>query len=181
MIIPMMDIDGIGQLQRAASMAAAAHAGQTMRSTEIPYIAHPMRVAGLVMGAFGCTDSDIVAAALLHDTLEKTSLGPDEIAGALGAKVLKLVRVLTKNKDDGEEFYWHNLTNGSWEARLVKMADALDHLNCPLEHLTHRIEIAGKALELANSNEEPILTARQALRASLRDAEVRLATALVPD
>ncbi len=175
-----MNADGIRQFQRAASMAAEAHAGQTMSSTATPYIAHPVRVAGLVMGVFSCADSDIVAAALLHDTLEKTSLRPEEISTAVGAKVLNLVRVLTK-KEGEEELYWHNLSNGTWEARLVKMADAMDHLNCPFEDLPHRIETAGRALALAYSDEEPIRTARQAFQSALRDAEVRLATALVPD
>jgi hypothetical protein len=177
---PIMHGDCIGQFQAAASMAAEAHAGQKIDSTNTPYIAHPMRVAGLVMSVFACCDADVISAALLHDTLEKTTLEPGKISTELGATVLRIVRALTKNEGD-EDGYWQALINGSWEARLVKMADAMDHLNCPFEDLPHRIETGGKALALAYSDEEPIRMARHALNEALRGAEVRLATALVPD
>ncbi|MES2925023.1 MAG: HD domain-containing protein [Verrucomicrobiota bacterium] len=161
-------------------MAAAAHEGQTTAFPETPYIAHPVSVAGLVMGVFGCTDPEVVAAALLHDTLEKTSLEAEEIREAMGDRVLRLVLALTKDGSGDDEARWRRLAEEGWEARLIKMGDALDHLNCGIDDLPHRIESAGRALELGFSEEEPIRLASEVLHESLRTAEVRLASILTP-
>jgi len=71
-------------LQTAAALAAKAHVGQFIRTSDIPYIVHPVNVSVAVSCLFGCSDPEVVAAALLHDTLEKTRLTKDEIHDALG-------------------------------------------------------------------------------------------------
>jgi (p)ppGpp synthase/HD superfamily hydrolase len=165
-------------LQDAVSLAATAHEGQCLNSSDTPYVVHPVRVAGLVMGAFDCTDCEVIAAALLHDTLEKTSLRAEDIASAFGAEVLGLVHALTKDRGADDEAFWKRLEDADWQARLIKMADALDHLDCPVEDLPRRIERAGMALVLASSEETPIRTARKILQEAIREAEVRLAAIL---
>ena len=58
---------------RAFSVASAVHASQVRKGTEIPYIAHLMAVASLVLEAGG---SDVCAtAALLHDVVEDSRDG----------------------------------------------------------------------------------------------------------
>ena len=52
----------------ALSLAARAHEGQSRKGTPIPYITHPVAVAGLVAQFGGDEDQQI--AALLHDVLE---------------------------------------------------------------------------------------------------------------
>ncbi|RYG93453.1 MAG: HD domain-containing protein [Alphaproteobacteria bacterium] len=166
----------LSSLQTAADMAARAHGGQSIRDTDIPYISHPVRVAMLVSNVFRCGDSEVAAAALLHDTLEKTTLTPDEILENLGARVLHLVRAMTKDPGGSSKEYWKTLAAEVWEARLIKMADALDHLDCPPEDLKRRLRSAKKAAELAYSNEAPLLTARRVLDEAMEAAVFRQGT-----
>lgn len=162
-------------LQTAADMAARAHAGQPIRDTETPYIAHPVRVAMLVANIFGCKDEEVAAAALLHDTLEKTGLTSEAILQELGPRVLHLVLALTKEPDGDRREYWEMLKDEVWEARLIKLGDALDHLDCPPHDLPRRLRSARRALGLAHSEEEPILTARRILTEAMEASAVRLA------
>lgn len=53
---------------RAISLAARAHEGQVRKGAAIPYITHPVAVAGLVALYAGGEDQQI--AAVLHDVLE---------------------------------------------------------------------------------------------------------------
>ncbi len=160
-------------LKSAAKLAAKAHAGQFIRTSDIPYVAHPLMVASTLSSLFGCSDPEVVAAALLHDTLEKTQLTADEIADVLGHRVLELVVALTK--DDGERaLYWERLHDGPWEARLIKMADALDHLDCPPEELARRIKGAKRAVRLGHSDETPIRCAVRILEEAIVLAAIRL-------
>lgn len=53
---------------QAVDYAREAHASQTRKGTSIPYIAHLLGVASLVLDYGG--DEDQVIAALLHDTIE---------------------------------------------------------------------------------------------------------------
>lgn len=80
-------------LPRAYGFASAAHEGQT-RLDGSPYISHPMEVAGLL----GHVESDppSVAAGLLHDTLEDTSVEPSELEANFGPSILSLVEGVTK-------------------------------------------------------------------------------------
>ena len=52
----------------AVGYAAALHATQLRKSTSVPYIAHLLAVAGLVLEADG--DEDMAIAGLLHDAAE---------------------------------------------------------------------------------------------------------------
>ena len=118
--------------------------GQNVAAADTPFIAHPVRVAITVMAAFGCADEEVVAASLLHDALEKTSLRSAQIGEALGPRVLDLVMAMTKRSTFDESIYWQRLRRDVWEARLIKMADVLDHLDCPPQELPHRIDNAEK-------------------------------------
>jgi (p)ppGpp synthase/HD superfamily hydrolase len=162
--------------QKAAAMAAEAHAGQNVKTTRTPFVAHPVRVALAVMLAFRCDDVEVIAAALLHDTLEKTPLKSAGIGEVLGLRVLDLVMAMTKRGESDETAYWQRLRRGVWEARLIKMADALDHLDCTLEELPRRVDNARKALALAFSDEEAMVRARRILGESLKSAEARMFT-----
>jgi RelA/SpoT family (p)ppGpp synthetase len=87
---PQSDVDVV---QRAFGFAAQAHQGQTRHSGE-PFIYHPLAVAQILadMGM----DPDTVAAALLHDTVEDTSVSLEDIAAAFGQDIARLVEGVTK-------------------------------------------------------------------------------------
>lgn len=144
-------------------MAAQAHEGQTCPGTSIPYIAHPSRVAMLVAAEFHCTDPEIIAAAYLHDVFEKTSLSREAVALTMGANATAWVEWLSKTSPDEKEAYWERLAQAPWQARLIKMADALDHLHGPAEYHEARLKSARKALALATSDEAEIKRAARVL------------------
>lgn len=80
---------------RALAFAQAAHAGQVRKFTGEPYIVHPVSVAALLRGR-GC-DDELVAAGLLHDTIEDCPDVSAEILKArFGARVARLVVEATK-------------------------------------------------------------------------------------
>jgi len=64
--------------QEAAAFAAAAHKHQR-RNDQRPYVSHCFRVAMTASIVFGFDDPEIIAGALLHDTIEDCDVGYDEI------------------------------------------------------------------------------------------------------
>jgi guanosine-3',5'-bis(diphosphate) 3'-pyrophosphohydrolase len=76
----------------AADFAATRHREQRRKDARnSPYINHPLRVAYLLACVGGVDDAEIIAAALLHDTVEDTATSLDEIAHAFGPRVRDLV------------------------------------------------------------------------------------------
>jgi guanosine-3',5'-bis(diphosphate) 3'-pyrophosphohydrolase len=80
-------------LTGAYEVAREAHEGQ-VRKTGDPYIAHPVMVA-LMLAEYGL-DEPTLAAALLHDTVEDTSLTLGEISMQFGDEVALLIDGVTK-------------------------------------------------------------------------------------
>jgi (p)ppGpp synthase/HD superfamily hydrolase len=85
--------------RKALALASQAHGGQRREADEAEFILHPLEVAAL-LDSHGFEDC-VTAAAVLHDTLEATDLGPGELEDELGAEVANLVRSLTE--DEGIE------------------------------------------------------------------------------
>ncbi|MBQ7095339.1 MAG: bifunctional (p)ppGpp synthetase/guanosine-3',5'-bis(diphosphate) 3'-pyrophosphohydrolase [Clostridia bacterium] len=81
------------KIERAYVRARGCHEGQTRSSGEA-YVCHPIEVAKLVY-EFGL-DSDSIAAAFLHDTIEDTELTFDEVKKEFGLDCANLVDGVTK-------------------------------------------------------------------------------------
>ena len=157
----------------AVDFAAAAHQGEWMEERETWFVSHPLRVALLIVMEFGCHDDDVISAALLHDVLEKTPATREELLGTFWKTVADRVADLTKGPDESVDSYWSRLNASPWRARLVKMADALDHLDCPPRALVKRIHHANRALELAFTDEAPVQRAKECLRHAVDRAALR--------
>ena len=68
---------------RAASFAADRHRDQRRKGAdESPYINHPFAVASALCDEGGVTDVELLAAALLHDTIEDTATTQEELRKA---------------------------------------------------------------------------------------------------
>jgi guanosine-3',5'-bis(diphosphate) 3'-pyrophosphohydrolase len=80
-------------VQRAFEVAERCHRGQLRRSGD-PYITHPLAVATIV-AELGMEEPTICAA-LLHDTVEDTALGLDDVRRDFGDEVAMLVDGVTK-------------------------------------------------------------------------------------
>lgn len=84
---------------RATKFAALKHRDQRRKDhAASPYIIHPVTVATELTEA-GITDPEVIAAALLHDTLEDTETTPEELTDVFGERICSMVLELTDDKD----------------------------------------------------------------------------------
>ena len=123
-------------IRLAFETAVDAHKDQRRKSGE-PYIMHPIAVAQIVADQIGLGATSI-AAALLHDVVEDTSLTLDDIELMFGKEVAKIVDGLTKisklSKDkrvsvQAENFKKMLLTmNDDVRVILIKIADRLHNM-----------------------------------------------------
>jgi len=117
---------------QAISFAARKHAKQLRKDEVTPYIAHPMRVLTILTTAFQIDDPEVLAAAVLHDTIEDTLTDRDELTELFGPRVAEMVAQLSKDKrmgeEEREEQYYRLLAEAPIEVKLCKLADLYDNL-----------------------------------------------------
>jgi (p)ppGpp synthase/HD superfamily hydrolase len=116
----------------AIAFAARAHRHQLRKDGQTPYFSHPVRVAWIANQVFGVTDRIVLAAAILHDTIEDTTTDGDDVLERFGPDVLKWVAALTKDKRlpdaERESAYAAALAAGGWQVHVCKLADIYDNL-----------------------------------------------------
>ncbi len=119
-------------LFEAVSFAARAHRNQVRKDGQTPYFAHTARVCLVVRHVFGVDDGKVLAAALLHDTIEDTPTDYDDLAERFGNEVAGWVAVLTKDmrspESEREAAYYHAIASAPWQVVVCKLADIYDNL-----------------------------------------------------
>ncbi len=84
---------------KAAHFAALSHRDQLRKgSDELPYVVHLISTALLIAEVGGVNDPEVLAAALLHDTIEDTETTAEELTAAFGQKVCRLVEEVSDDK-----------------------------------------------------------------------------------
>jgi guanosine-3',5'-bis(diphosphate) 3'-pyrophosphohydrolase len=148
--------DQVNRVLRAYEVGAQAHEGQARKSGE-PYITHPVAVAG-ILAELGL-DAETIIAAILHDTLEDTSLSRTELAAEFGEAVAELVDGVTKldkmqfrsrQEADAESFRKMLLAMArDLRVILIKLADRLHNMRTlgAKDHESRR-RIARETLEI---------------------------------
>ena len=121
---------------KAIVFATKAHSGGLRKGTNTPYITHPMEVAAIV--ATMTDDKDILAAAILHDTVEDTEKTIDDIRGEFGEKIARLVATESENKRDNlpPEATWkirkqetlNHLKSATKEEKMITLGDKLSNI-----------------------------------------------------
>ncbi|MBQ6796506.1 MAG: bifunctional (p)ppGpp synthetase/guanosine-3',5'-bis(diphosphate) 3'-pyrophosphohydrolase, partial [Clostridia bacterium] len=86
--------DGI--LERAVDFAMEAHRGAVRKGSDRPYILHPIETLGIL--ASMNADINLMAAGVLHDTLEDTDTSLLDIYEQFGADTAALVNAHTEDK-----------------------------------------------------------------------------------
>lgn len=124
---------GIAVVMRAAAFAADRHRNQRRKDAAAsPYINHPLALADLLAGEGGITDSTVLAAALLHDTVEDTETGLAELAAVFGHEVAAIVAEITDDKslpkEERKRLQVVKASTKSDRAKLVKLADKICNL-----------------------------------------------------
>jgi (p)ppGpp synthase/HD superfamily hydrolase len=83
--------------RRARDLATRAHQGQS-RDGGAPYISHPARVVEILKTVGGVTDDEVVCVGWLHDAVEDSDLGLEEIEREFGPEVARGVGLLTRER-----------------------------------------------------------------------------------
>ncbi|MFO1392256.1 MAG: HD domain-containing protein [Steroidobacteraceae bacterium] len=125
--------DPLGLVIRAVAFAAHKHRDQRRKDKKAtPYINHPIALAEVLHSDGRVRDPVVIAAALLHDTIEDTETTYDELRGAFGSEVADVVVELTDvkflAKESRKRLQVARAGRASDRARLVKLADKIANL-----------------------------------------------------
>ncbi|CAF0754268.1 unnamed protein product [Adineta ricciae] len=117
----------------ALQFAAFKHRFQKRKDPDsTPYINHPIGVAHILSNEAGVHDFDLLAVALLHDTIEDTETTFDELQKEFGSRIAGLVMELTDNKDldkaERKRLQIENAKKLSADAIVVRLADKIYNL-----------------------------------------------------
>jgi len=117
-------------VEAALIFAARAHAGQMRKTTDIPYIVHPVGVM-LVLLESGENDPALLAAALLHDTVEDTGVTLAELRERFGARVAEIVEGCSEpdKRDTWEARKQHTVATLKTAPRAIQLVAAADKLD----------------------------------------------------
>lgn len=136
-------MDRVNLINKAIVVATKAHAGQTRKGSDVPYITHPYAVA--VLAQHYTDDKEVIAACLLHDVLEDVNpavYNEKQMLADFGKKITNLVKTVSEPKVAGEpekpwkdrkDAYFGRLQeaskNGDSRAIIVSCADKICNLN----------------------------------------------------
>ena len=124
-------------VEHALRTAARAHQDHCRKGTDLPYLTHPVSVALLLVRA-GFVEDELLAAALLHDVVEDTSVTLEQLAAEFPPLVIEYVAGLTERKldDSGVRRSWQDrkadhlahVATAPQPIRAVILADKLHNL-----------------------------------------------------
>lgn len=124
------------RLYEAYAYAAKAHQGQYRKKTQTPYFAHIITTMNYAVEL--TQDTEVLQAAILHDTVEDTWVTFDDLRRMFGDRVARLVETETENKrrDMPAAQTWEirkketiaHLKNASSDAKMIVLADKTANL-----------------------------------------------------
>jgi len=129
----MSDTKGESRLiARAIRFAARAHRGQIRKVNGIPYVWHPLAV-GRTLTDYGCR-VEVIAAGILHDTIEDTDATKEDLVHSFGKEVADLVEFCS---EPAGHLRWEErklrsirrICRAPRDARIVAAADKLDNVS----------------------------------------------------
>lgn len=163
------------QFDQALSYASRLHRGQVRKGAQIPYVAHLMAVASLVLEHGG--DEEEAIAALLHDSIE--DVGGEglrrEIRDSFGERVLGIVEGCTDTDDqpkppwrERKQAFVERLPASDASVRLVVAADKLHNVRSML--MDHK-RIGDRLWQRFRGGRDGTLWYYRAVVEALRDIE----------
>jgi guanosine-3',5'-bis(diphosphate) 3'-pyrophosphohydrolase len=123
----------VGLVLKAMAFAASKHRDQRRKDAEAsPYINHPIALADVLWHKSGVRDAVVIAAALLHDTIEDTRTTKAELRRVFSKQVVGIVVEVTDNKrlpkERRKELQIEHAAHLSEGAKLVKLAEKICNL-----------------------------------------------------
>jgi guanosine-3',5'-bis(diphosphate) 3'-pyrophosphohydrolase len=124
----------LGLVLKAIVFAATKHRDQRRKDAKAsPYINHPIALADILWHIGGVRDPMVIAAALLHDTIEDTQTTKAELRRVFGKEVASVVVEVTDDKklpkERRKELQIEHAAHLSKAAKLIKLADKICNLN----------------------------------------------------
>ena len=123
-------------VDKAMKFAVKKHAGGIRKGSNTPYIMHPAEAGAIAAGL--TEDREVIAAAILHDTLEDTDTSREELISAFGTRIANMVAEESEDKraDRPAESTWEErkretidrLRTAGHEAKLLTLADKLSNI-----------------------------------------------------
>ena len=128
-----MNGEGLAIVLKAAWFASDKHRNQRRKDVEAsPYINHPLALAHVLATEGGISDPVVIAAALLHDTVEDTETTPEELVREFGTAIASIVAEVTDDKTlekaERKRLQVIKSPTKSHSAKLVKLADKINNL-----------------------------------------------------
>lgn len=105
-------------IEEAILYGTIMHQGKVRKINNIPYIFHPLEVAQIISTM--TSESEVIAAGILHDVVEDTDGSIKEIELRFGKRVAQLVMSETENKYHGQD------KSATWERRKLETLDILN-------------------------------------------------------
>jgi guanosine-3',5'-bis(diphosphate) 3'-pyrophosphohydrolase len=126
-------IAALGPVVHALQFAARKHRDPRRKDLEAsPYINHPIALANVLWSEGRVHDPTVLAAALLHDTIEDTDTTAEELREQFGPHVAAVVLEVTDDKSlekaKRKRLQVAHAPHLSREAKLVKLADKICNL-----------------------------------------------------
>jgi guanosine-3',5'-bis(diphosphate) 3'-pyrophosphohydrolase len=121
---------GLALILKALEFAALKHRDQRRKDAlASPYINHPIALANVLTREGDVSDPVVLAAALLHDTVEDTETTPAELREMFGDRIAGIVEEVTDDKNlpkaERKRLQVERAAHISREAKLVKLADKI--------------------------------------------------------
>lgn len=125
--------DEVSLILKAVSFAGEKHRNQRRKDPEAtPYINHPIGLATVLNAEGGVNDVAVLAAAILHDTIEDTNTTEEELRAAFGDEITNIVLEVTDDKSlpkaERKRLQVEHAVHASAKAKLVKIADKICNL-----------------------------------------------------
>jgi guanosine-3',5'-bis(diphosphate) 3'-pyrophosphohydrolase len=138
---------GMGLVLKALEFAAHKHRDQRRKDARAsPYINHPIELANVLWHEGGIVDPVVIAAALLHDTIEDTETTWQELRGAFGDEIAEIVLEVTDvkwlSKQARKRLQVAKAGHASRRAQLVKLADKICNLRDVAAHPPEKWDLA---------------------------------------
>ena len=138
--------EGILLILKALEFASLKHRDQRRKDADAsPYINHPIALANVLACDGGVTDSAVLVAAILHDTLEDTQTTPAELREQFGEKIAEIVGEVTDDKtllkEERKRLQIDHASSISREAKLVKLADKICKVRDVADHTPAKLDL----------------------------------------
>jgi guanosine-3',5'-bis(diphosphate) 3'-pyrophosphohydrolase len=131
--VKQQQVNGLVLISCAADFAAERHKEQRRKGAgQSPYVNHLAEVARLLAAATEGGDAELIAAGWLHDTVEDTATGREELVSTFGDDVASLVMEVTDDKtlpkQERKRLQVLKTPTKTPRAKMIKLADLTSNL-----------------------------------------------------